>query len=80
MEVVSLTLHKDGTFGLMYRLDGELKCSCGWPGEEHADERTGICSIRPKPLEEDAVKLWSKYDAAEAEGRLVYSEEPEEQR
>lgn len=34
MELDSVTLHSNGTFGIMYRDDGELKCTCGWPGEE----------------------------------------------
>jgi len=38
MELEALTLHRDGTIGIMYRDEGELVCTCGWPDGEAAHE------------------------------------------
>lgn len=39
MELVCITLHKNGSFGVMFRSDGRLLCTCGWnEGDEDEDE------------------------------------------
>lgn len=87
MEIEALTLHRDGTIGLMYRCDGELGCTCGWPGNRLA--MTGTDGLVPDPgfyapriaddsEDEDGPKLWSMWEIAEREGRLIRSEKPEE--
>lgn len=41
MEFESVTMHLDRTFGLMYREDGGLRCTCGWSEFGGTSDPTG---------------------------------------